>query len=106
MMTQDAVRKKSIVDSIIGMSEESFVNSSKHSQRGGLTKPLSVTYHRDDFDTLVTEEDIAGIAKRLTINDTYYCIPIINLLEEAIERINERMSRLGFQPQYYTSGHC
>ena len=84
------------------MSEESFVYSSKHSQRGGLTKPLSVTYHRDDFDTIVTEEDIAGIAKRMTINDTYYCIPMINLLEEAIERINESMSQLGFQPQYYT----
>ena len=101
-MIQHSFMKKSIVDSIIGMSEESFVYSSKHPKQDSLKKLLSDAYHRDDFDTLVTEDDIAHVAKNMTINDTYYCIPMNNMLEEAIERSNEISSRIGFQPQYYT----
>ena len=101
-MTKREIIKKSIVDSIIGIPEESFVYSSNHTTRDGFSIPLSVTYHRNDFDTLVAEDDIADIAKRMTINDTYYCIPMINLLEEAIVRSNESLSQFGFQLQYYT----
>ena len=84
------------------MPEGSFVHSSRHEKRDDLKILLSEAYHRDDYDMLVTEGDIVHIAKNMTINETYYCIPMNNMLEEAIERSNEIISRLGFQPQYYT----
>lgn len=100
-MNRHELMKKAIVDSIIGMPEESFIHTTTYTTRDGTKKQLSATFHRDDFDTIITEKDIAEIAETLTVNGFYYCIPMRGMIEEAIDSHNS-LTRFGVQPQYYS----
>lgn len=100
-MNQHELMKKAIVDSIIGMPEESFIHTTTYTARDGTKRQVSAIFHRDDFDTIITEKDIAEIAETLTVNGFYYCIPMRGMIEEAIDSHNS-LTRFGVQPQYYS----